>query len=507
MPKPHDIEWYEVDKAVSGLETDVEHEIRVQREAIPLVFIPGIMGSRLRRAGTDGKGKGADGLPNLRWDPSDSFFMISNFVGVDGAQRRRLCIGTPEQNFDPGYLEVDNTKPVKDGFGGIMKDYLKFLNPLKKHDWGPLAKVFEFPVYAVGYNWTDSNENSGNMLLGRINEIIAEAKGVTGLCKKVILITHSMGGIVARAASELLQGRNIILGIIHGVQPVTGTPAAYWRMKAGFEGSDSLGIAQSALGNTGPKVTAILGNIPGGLELLPNKLHRDNSNRTAWIAIREGKNIVLSLPQQDPYQEIYGVKAVVAPVDNKATPSGNKYWGLVDPALLNPDQHTPTGGNAHDAMDAAAARPPDPWNQYLNVLGTAERFHDSLGLKAHPHTLCLRGTGYSTADVIEFQVQSETKQKSSYPKQGFKGYFTDANGKLMSGVLQNPSGEGDGTVVLSSAHALDVPGRPAPGDVSVKVKHQEAYEGSAVQTWAIQAVTTLCKLRYYEKHGPPAKSP
>ena len=224
MPKLHDIEWYQVDKAVSGLETDVEHEIRVQREAIPLVFIPGIMGSRLRRAGTDGKGKGADGLPTLRWDPSDKGFMWSNFVGADGAQRRRLCIGTPEQNFDKGYLEVDNTKPVKDGFGGIMKDYLKFLNPLKKHDWGPLAKIFEFPVYAVGYNWTDSNENSGKMLLDRINEIIAEAKGVTGLCEKVILITHSMGGLVARAASELWQGRSKILGIIHGVQPVTGAP-------------------------------------------------------------------------------------------------------------------------------------------------------------------------------------------------------------------------------------------------------------------------------------------
>ena len=52
-----------LDKSVSGLETDVEHEIRVEREAIPLVFVPGIMGSRLRRAGTDGKGRAPMGCP------------------------------------------------------------------------------------------------------------------------------------------------------------------------------------------------------------------------------------------------------------------------------------------------------------------------------------------------------------------------------------------------------------------------------------------------------------
>ena len=65
--------WYEADQTITSLDTDINHLVEIQREAIPLVFIPGIMGSRLRRAGTKGAKKAATkgGLPDLRWDPSD----------------------------------------------------------------------------------------------------------------------------------------------------------------------------------------------------------------------------------------------------------------------------------------------------------------------------------------------------------------------------------------------------------------------------------------------------
>src|SRR5689334_18676005 len=43
--------------------------ISCQIETLPIIFVPGIMGSRLRRAGTNGEGNGTDGLPNMRWDP------------------------------------------------------------------------------------------------------------------------------------------------------------------------------------------------------------------------------------------------------------------------------------------------------------------------------------------------------------------------------------------------------------------------------------------------------
>jgi hypothetical protein len=327
------------------------------------------------------------------------------------------------------------------------------------------------------------------------------------MCEKVILVTHSMGGIVARSASELHGAQAKILGIVHGVQPVTGAPAAYWRMKAGFEG---LGPTSRILGNAGPNVTPVLGNIPGGLQLLPNKNHRANNGNHEWLTVTENGNTLLALPKADPYEEIYRVKAEVQPKPGE-TPSTNLYWGLVDPDLLDPGGTSSAAAPSSNPLDASraatAAGAMDPWSQYLSLLQAAEDFHDQIGMKAHPHTLCLHGSGLSTADVIELRVTSNWVRSDPYPKRGFRGFFTNADGKDMQAVLQDPAGDGDKTVAASSGGALDAPKRPSPGDKTTKVEHQPAYENGTVQTWAMAAIIAMVKTRYYEKHPAGAGSP
>ncbi len=68
-------------------------------------------------------------------------------------------------------------------------------------------------------------------------------------CHKVILVTHSMGGLVARYYSECLTepgpGRDKIYGIVHGVMPSIGAAATYTRMKRGTENPES-GMAGAA---------------------------------------------------------------------------------------------------------------------------------------------------------------------------------------------------------------------------------------------------------------------
>ena len=496
MAEQRTIDWYEVDQVIDGLETDIEHEIRVQREAIPLIFVPGIMGTRLRRSGTNGTGNGADGLPNMRWEPGKPGWMLKHFSGESPLHRKNMLVGP---RFDDGFLEVDDSNPIGDGFHGIMEAYWqKFLNQLKARDWGSLDKIFEFPVYAVGYNWTDSSMESGRKLAERIVQIKDEAREITGLCEKVILITHSMGGIVSRSASELHGARDSILGIIHGVQPVTGAPAAYWRMKAGFEGG-SLGsnIASRVLGNSGPSVTAILGNIPGGLQLLPNKLHRTARGAREWLTITESGAAKLQLPTTDPYAEIYRVPAVVKPKQGER-PSSNKYWGLVDPDLLNPGHisGTPSGPPAATDNNALAdAAAPNDWDEYIDLLSRAEAFHDALGMQAHPQSFCFRGVGHHTADVIELRIESNWVRSDPYPTRGFRGFFADAQGKDMQAVLQDPSGGGDGTVPVSSASAIDQRGK----NRAFNVEHQPAYENGQAQQYTVGSVITLCKQRYDER--------
>ena len=487
----------------SGLVTDDEHDIFVRREAIPLVFVPGIMGSRLRRAGTNGKGKGADGLPNLRWDPGSGGWMWWNYSGKDGGYRKRMLVGP---SFKASYLEVDNDNPVGDGFSGVMEDYWKkFLKDLKKRDWGPLAKIFEFPVYAFGYNWTDSNENSGKKLAARIKEIISEAKQVTGLCEKVILITHSMGGLVARWASEEAGAKGQILGIIHGVQPATGAPAAYWRMKGGFEGG---AVTSRVLGKNATEVTPVLGNLPGGLQLLPTHNHVATSVTKPWLTVTQNGKAILSLPGSSPYSEIYRVRAVVKPAKG-AKPSNNNYWGLVDPELLDPEnsnaQSSHTGGTGKNNLDADANVCRDNWGQYLSMLNIAETFHQKLGKKKHAETLNFWGTGHNTADVIELRIRpansGETKSQEPYPDRGFRGFFTGASGNLMVAEMQNPAGGGDGTVPISSASALKSAGKTVPAETGLKVEHQPAFEDGKAQDFTVKAIIALCQKRYQSQRG------
>jgi pimeloyl-ACP methyl ester carboxylesterase len=517
MPDTRNVKWNEVDRVFSNLHTDLEHEIRVQREAIPLVFVPGIMGTCLRLSGSKGreKKKDADGLPNMRWDPSHPYkFMWYWYRGSTPAFRKRMLVG--RGNFNANMLEVADADPMGDGFQGIFNEYWGFLERLKKYDWGPLRKIFEFPVYAAGYNWTDSNESSGERLVSRIGRIIDEAKSITGLCEKVILITHSMGGLVSRATSEIHHARAKILGIVHAVQPATGAPAAYWRMKAGFEKEGFLDLkgreTSKVLGPSGPHVTPVLGNLPGGLQLLPNKLHRTNPTREypqgvpGWLTVTKDGHKQLELPKSDPYEEIYRVPAQVFPASGEK-PSTNKYWGLVDPDLLDPlhpppKPTGPTKPNDPNAIRASAPRNGDAWQQYLSMLKMAENFHDKLQKKTHPHTFCLRGVGRTTTDVVELRIESSGARKAPYPERGFRGYFTDAAGNSMKAVLLGPAGEGDGTVALSSAAALDDPHRKPPGDLAVEVEHGAAYKNTTVQDYAIQAILALVKLRYESLRGP-----
>lgn len=494
MSQKHLIKWYDADKDITGLQTDIRHDIEIQREAIPIVFVPGIMGSRLRRRGKFTGDELGAGLPEKRWDPGSAIWTAGHYLGMSGAYRKLMLVGS---SFSPDYLEVIQDDEPSNGFEGIMDDYWeKFLNQLQSYNWDPIWKIFELPVYAVGYNWTDKVENCGKKLADRIEEIISEAKKVTGLCEQVIVVTHSMGGLVSRWASEKAGANGNILGIIHGVQPVTGAPAAYWRMKAGFEGDTGPSLA---LGISANDVTPVLGNIPGGLSLLPNKLHRTNAGRREWLRVVDDGWVTVSLPKSDPYDEIYRDPAVVSP-DSGDSPSTNPYWFLVDPDLLDPgkivSESAPGSNNDLDA------RKDSPWGRYKDVLGLAERMHDQLGDIHHPQTFCSRGYMHLTADAVELRVEERPLTTfRNYPLQGFRGFFRSADGDRMQAVLQEPAGDGDGTVPLGSAGSLDKFTQIQPKHRTVDVMHQPAYEAGPIQDFTIEAIVALCEKRYKYKRG------
>jgi hypothetical protein len=56
-----------------------------------------------------------------------------------------------------------------------------------------------FAVYAFGYNWLQSNGDSAKIIATRINKVIDDFNTAGYECNQVIIVTHSMGGLVGRA--------------------------------------------------------------------------------------------------------------------------------------------------------------------------------------------------------------------------------------------------------------------------------------------------------------------
>jgi hypothetical protein len=144
----------------------------------------------------------------------------------------------------------------------------KPFTPLDESHLRDAADVL-YPVHGVGYNWLHSNKQSGQRLAHEIERITAHYRSKGKTCEKVIVITHSMGGLVARACA-LEPGMNErILGVVHGVMPAIGAPATYKRFRAGFES-----VEQVLLGRNAAECTAVMANAPGPLELLPTAQYK-----------------------------------------------------------------------------------------------------------------------------------------------------------------------------------------------------------------------------------------
>lgn len=195
------------------------------------------------------------------------------------------------------------------------------ITPLTEEEFKAATKDCLFPVHAMGYNWLQSNEDSARIVSRRIKNLILDYQRSGFACEKVIVISHSMGGLLARALIHPDMGNinDKILGIVHGVMPALGAPAAYRRMRCGFEeGKMGMNPAPKFLGNFGNEVTAVLGNAPGGLQLLPNCAYGNG-----WLEIRRNGLLVDQFPKNgDPYEEIYCLR--------------NRWFGLLREEWLNP---------------------------------------------------------------------------------------------------------------------------------------------------------------------------
>lgn len=195
-----------------------------------VVLIPGIMGSVLQKDGQDlfalswsagwsALFSGGSSLQQIMLSEDDS---CGKDLG-DGITATRLM---SDAHLIPGFFKIDGYSRISDfiksNFDVIQGDV---------HDGTKPANYFEFP-----YDWRRDNKCAALKLETLINERLPQWQQSSGnLHAKVVLIGHSMGGLVSRYYLEMLEGWKNCRALITFGTPYRGSVNALDFLANGYK--------------------------------------------------------------------------------------------------------------------------------------------------------------------------------------------------------------------------------------------------------------------------------
>lgn len=547
---------------------------------IPIVFIPGVMGSNLRNGN------------EKAWRPPN----LDSFGSIMGALATLLQYTfkntkNRSQDLQTDQVKVDYSGPIDKGESGlsqkvlaargwgsiIRSSYHPFMGKLQNHlnnlarynfdtcqpeykgwaaskaateeqpqDWGGdensqataltekeilHAANYQFDVWAAGYNWLQSNADSGKAVKKLIEETILPyynegkkvvVKGVPDgkggqqcsiqrnapskpRAEKVIVVTHSMGGLVSRALTEIEQCDKV-LGVCHGVQPATGAAATYKRMRAGFEG-----VEQLILGRNAADVVGILGQAPGPLELLPMV---DYNGGQPWLKLQnERGEEVMALPSQgffqslagtsNPYDEIYLSTDWYGLVPEANTP-------LLDPLGKQKNNKSPSESNSprekfartikkvSDFHQQIQGRYKEPTYVFYGAEGKRDKLKDRGGLMAASNRFTWQELIWK-AQNLPGDFEAMNLQIGKDDGNGCIRFVAGGQAKIL-----DPKDPGDGTVPHCSGEApvgkagvqlVFAHGQGCPGKHNHKFcyEHQNSYNDDRALYASLYSIIKLAQ--------------
>ncbi|WP_232347945.1 esterase/lipase family protein [Cupriavidus taiwanensis] len=444
---------------------------------IPIVFLPGIMGTNLKNKKT---GNAVWRPPNMSLNLADILGVVAALAtwGIRGPKQRQQILKAEDLTVDDGgSIDVGESGLAKEtarkrGWGSVLRtSYNPVMGLLEARtsrivanrtlqgwwsteglrppgDYGeetgqpPLtepelmkAARYDFDVWCAGYNWLQSNRKSAEDVRQYIENTVLrhyrEQKPPVP-ADKVILVTHSMGGLVARALTNLV-GYEKVLGVVHGVLPATGAPAIYHHMRAGYEGPEQL-----ILGSNAGEVTAVVANSAGALELCPTFDHRSGQ---PWLLLQDSNGLTNTdeegMPCHyprigNPYDEIY------------KNPS---WYGLV------PAQNT----KFLDLSETEGGTKKNTRARFNFLIDEVETFHRDISSQYHDESFVHYGADgsksmHSWQDIV-WRGSTMPFPISQFPAND-NGNGSFRLGEFRDGPkLTRVSGSGDGTVPTSSGEA------------------------------------------------------
>lgn len=389
---------------------------------VPLIFVPGVMGSRITFSG-------------MLWDPDDDVNMI------------RWSQQDPDEKFD--WLNADHAGSVRTtsdslnanerrhGWAGVSwKFYGQFIRDLQRRSFGS----YNTPVWAVGYDWRQSNFVSGRYL-GRQVQHVLDTEGVD----RYILISHSMGGLVTRSflKDNHLDLRDKCLGIIHIAQPVDGGVVLVRRLFTGASmrydgGWNATGYVFSRILGTNRKdALTITAGMRGPLQLLVTDHYRDRNasgHPIGWYDHRTFEN----------------------PAAGFQSWPGN-IWDLYERPDSPPGLLPPASEDYAPSTDARTA--------FTANLGVAKRFHNWLGRwKYADKTWSIYSTGKRVDTRVPFDLPPRSVRMEVPMTPFAMPYYVGTRADGTEAVVREPNPPGRGLIITQTAHSDGtVPKRSAQG--------------------------------------------
>jgi hypothetical protein len=366
--------------------------------------------------------------------------------------------------------------------------------PISEDDIKKIAKCW-YPVHAMGYNFLVSNGKSAKVIAERIRGVVKGYQKRGFKCDEVIIVTHSMGGLVGRALlhasyGNLLNDPNVkVLGMYHNVMPTMGAASAYKRMRFGFKEKwgPLASLEAKILALDGESATAILANTRAPLELLPGAAYGrewikvvDAYGKTLWSWPRENDTALEGIYLQPP----------------------NAWWRLVNPLWVNPGKVSKTdGGGIIKVMER---------------INWASEFSQSIEQTFHP-TNCYASFCASTEHLsygeIVFQAAEvwdpsvQTNRTPLPPGETWKLLADDAKGTLrvqaggrvLALYLKKPTAAGDETVP-SERSARQIKGTlfTHGKEDGQGYEHQASYSHHQVLASLLYSIVQIAKTAKWE---------
>lgn len=223
--------------------------------SLPIVMLPGMMGTRLHFPNAD-----------RYWDPDSvrrmAPWLFATAIGSGGKVARQMHRDEPAEVV----ADANDIRGDERDFGweGVVASfYVGFLRGLRAARGDTVS--------AVGYDWRQDITLLGRVVAGQIREHAGAGE--------VILVTHSMGGLVARAA--LAQDADLaarVRAVVHVCQPVLGAVLFYRRCFTGAVRGLDGGIRDLPFrllaGDSPAEFVRHVCGLPGAMQLLPAPEYR-----------------------------------------------------------------------------------------------------------------------------------------------------------------------------------------------------------------------------------------